>query len=322
MEILDYYYMFLRRKWVFGLAFVSCILIMLIWLVNATPIFKAEAKLLFHGSAIASIMNISSTDATADISTQMELIKTRPIAKAVVHKLKLVDEAGNFWDEGGLAGGVIVEAVRGTSIFMLAYRHKNRKLVTDIVNAFAQVVVEQNREVNREEYQLAIRFIETQIEKRRDGFERSQQKLLDFLKREDSVAVSKETEILVARLVSFTTTEVDLASEIEVANAKMVALNKKIIQMSNINAPFISQWKNEVNQLNIGLTGLNARKTFLQNEILEIKNEISKLPPKELLYAQLVSESNFENKLLNNLLIKLEETKIFEAAKIASIRIV
>ena len=118
---------------------------------------------------------------------------------------------------------------------------------------------------------------------------------------------------------------------------KMVALNDeiertkkdlkneatKLVESRNVADPIaqMAKYFGEAATLQIEIESLKAQEAALKKVIGDYNNTLSALPDKELNLAQLERERNVNQKIYTNVLEKLEETKITEAEKIPSIRI-
>ena len=331
MELLEYYNILMKRKWIVLGVFLIVVGVVYIKLIRTVPIYQSTVKLLLtdyaNNSALSDLVYLSDSSGSSKtygrsdpIETQIEIIKTRPMLEQTIKALDLRDKTGDPLYTGFLSNLIKVSAIRNTNIIKISYRNRNPKLASQIANTLAEVFVSNSRQMNQEETRMALRFMEEQLAKRRISLEESEQLLLQFRKSKNTVSFSKETELLVTRLSAMSAEKLSLESQLQVADAKLNDLQNRVTGRAM--SPFVFQWKNEINKMNNDKDSLRANILSLEQKIWQINNELKQLPPKEIQLARLVSDSQIENEIYNKLLMRLEETKISEAAQVASVRII
>ncbi len=97
----------------------------------------------------------------------------------------------------------------------------------------------------------------------------------------------------------------------------------KLVEARNVADPIAQMEKyfSEASSMQIEIESLKAQENALKKVIRDYDNDLGDLPDKELSLAQLERDRNVSQKIYTSLLEKLEETKITEAEKIPSIRI-
>ena len=99
ISLSDYFYVFLKRKWLFSTPLIIAILIVLIDIVTQRPIYVASSTVLIEDKnpKILSVAEVYSPDKSPDFyTTQYEILKSRIIAETVVDKLHLDKEVLNL----------------------------------------------------------------------------------------------------------------------------------------------------------------------------------------------------------------------------------
>ncbi|MFC1770868.1 GumC family protein [Candidatus Margulisiibacteriota bacterium] len=331
MELLEYYYIFLRRKWYVIGVFTGVVLLAFIMLLIVSPVYESKAKVLVKDSTssplkslmgMADFMGAGSMGKSDPVTTQIEIIKTRPILREVIETLDLRDKKGEPFDIVGFTKKVKVSAVRNTNVIVIAYRDKDKKLAADIVNTIANVAVKNDREINQEESRLARVFMENQLDLHKQSLHFSEEKLIKYQAEKSVISLDKGTETIIARLSEITVSKIETESKAKAVKAQIRRLKKRMSSASNRSSPFVPQWKQALNELDIESFSLRAAAEAFGLEIKKIDAELRKLPPKEIALARLLSDVKIESEIYNNLLRHLEETKIAEAAQIASIRVI
>lgn len=186
----------LRRQWkVLGLALLLGIALGGLYLLTATPLYKATAEVLIdqsNGQLVTEIVGGGVTmESDSAILSQVELMNSDRISGAAVDKLQLADNAtflatgksgiSRFFD--GLFGGdsamspearraraislvaqnVSVSRLGRTFILALSFTAEDRQLAADIANALAQAYISDQLEAKYESTRLAAEWLERRL---------------------------------------------------------------------------------------------------------------------------------------------------------------
>ncbi|HZL85592.1 MAG TPA: GNVR domain-containing protein [Candidatus Krumholzibacteria bacterium] len=116
---------------------------------------------------------------------------------------------------------------------------------------------------------------------------------------------------------------VAIQDEIDRTKKDLKAEANKLVEARNVADPIgqIEKYFKDAAGMQIEIESLKAQESALKKVINEYDRVLGDLPDKELNLAQLERDRNVSQKIYTNLLEKLEETKITEAEKIPSIRI-
>ena len=115
-----------------------------------------------------------------------------------------------------------------------------------------------------------------------------------------------------------------LREQIEQTKRKLKQEMMKIVEGAEIIDPLTQMRKfvDESIELEVNLHACKARENVLQRIMEEYKEELSKLPEKELRLAQLMREREINERLYIMLTEKREEARIAEAGKVSNIRVI
>lgn len=162
MEIRTYFELVLSRKWIILQAMAIISVIAYGITASQVSIYQASAKIFLKGSQGESIFPESSmqlwNDPDRSIQTQIELIKSTPIAAKVVKNLGLEVTPED------LAQSIGVKPVKGTDVLELSYVDEVPERARDVVNIYAQEYITSRREASISQLSLAIRQLKSKIE--------------------------------------------------------------------------------------------------------------------------------------------------------------
>ncbi len=330
MELKEYIYLIWRRKALIITVFLAVVLIVGVYVFLATPLFEADCKLLLIEDKSISIMGGSSgTDMmlrtlgkSDPISTQIEIIKTRPILSKVVELTGMAGKNGKPVGTEDLKAQLIVEAVRNTNLISIAYRHRDPQRAATVVNTLARVFIEQNQRLNQEDITSTKQFIETQLAAQQEILTEAEKKVLDFKRSHELFSLDHEAEGLVNTQVQLEASRLQIETELKGALAQQAELTAKIAAVGAVSDRFYSYWTTTLEQVKGQITILLARQANLDRQIAQIKKNIGQLPPQESELARLLENEKIANEIHTTLLSKYEEVRVNEAAKIASIRLI
>ena len=115
-----------------------------------------------------------------------------------------------------------------------------------------------------------------------------------------------------------------LREQIEQTKRKLKQEMMKIVEGEEIIDPLtqMRRFVDESIELEVNLHACRAREDVLQKIMEEYKEELSKLPEKELRLAQLMREREINERLYIMLTEKREEARIAEAGKVSNIRVI
>jgi polysaccharide biosynthesis transport protein len=119
-------------------------------------------------------------------------------------------------------------------------------------------------------------------------------------------------------------TMVQLERDIKQTRDNLTAEAERVASSENMVDPIgqMERYGAERLEVQIKIEELGARETALKRVIDQYEGRLATLPEKELQLAKLTRERDVNQKIYNNLLEKLEETKISEAENLPTVRIV
>ena len=205
------YWLVLKRRWlpasgVLGLTVVLTAL----FTSMQDPVYEARGKLLFRTDRSSTLTGLESqvgrgqldslSSQSEPLSTQAEVIRSRPIAEATVEALGLTDEAGEPLNPQTIAGGLNVRPVSGTDVLGIAYQSDDPELAAAIVNQVMEEYRESNILSNREEAAAAREFIKEQLPQSQDAVRIAEADLRQFKEANGILVLQEEASAAVTAI--------------------------------------------------------------------------------------------------------------------------
>ena len=182
----DIFRMFRKHRLLFVGVVIAAVALTGLYLFFATPIYEASVTVKIEPTSKSSMSDIFMDQVTGsysskDISTEVELIKSRSNFEKVITDLDLVDKMiepevkEKMIQEGyseedivdslakTLSEIVTVSPVKDTRIVKISVQHANPALATDIANKLAEVYNEKLADLSKRDVRTKREFIESQI---------------------------------------------------------------------------------------------------------------------------------------------------------------
>jgi tyrosine-protein kinase Etk/Wzc len=256
------------------------------------------------------------------ITTQVEVMKTRPIFEEVVRQCNLKDMYGDPLEPNVLAEQIDISVVRLSNIVSVSYRCGNPDSAAIVANVFVKVAEEQNQKLNREEVRSLRLFIENQLENQKVRLEQIEQAAVNYKKQEKTVDIDLQTRSQISAAA-------ELKSEIiKLEGEKQGVLAQKVQIESLLNTPraqadqFYASRLNTLEQINSRLTNIDAQKSSLSAQLADINHNLSSRPQEVVNLTRLLRDEKIADETYLYLRSKLQELEIREAAKTATIQLI
>lgn len=276
---------FKKRFWWFFATVVVTVAVTIIYLMLATPIYEASVTINIEPKAKSTLTDLFSStgyvSSKPDISTEIELLKSRTNIEAVVKNLNLVEYFNKNQKNGQLDINKVVDAIRNmitvtsvkdTSIVKISVQHPDPELAKNIANELANVYNQMLQRISRNEYTARREFIEQQIPKVEQELKLVEDQLKKFKQTNKVYALNVESQNLLNSLYNLDTQMNNYKIQIEETKAKISALtqqlksmNQKIVSSETISInPVVSQLRAKLVDLQIQLSAL--LNTYSEND--------------------------------------------------------
>ncbi|TYB87227.1 MAG: polysaccharide biosynthesis tyrosine autokinase [Kosmotoga sp.] len=305
-----------RKRWkIFLLVVIAVVVITGVYLLFATPIYEASVTMKVEGSSKASLNTIfmdsvSGGFSSQNISTEIELIKSRSNLEKVVDKLNLIDKMidqekiNELLNKGKtmsdiqsslvktLGNIVTVSPVKDTSIVRISVQHEDPVLAKKIANTLAEVYNEKLAELARRDIAMRKNFIESQIPTLEKELNEATNALREY-KEETGIYVLNEQAKWVLQMLSkydeqYNSLQIQLEETLaekesygrlldEFDSSEAEEIKQKWIKTSESLSrnPILSQLKSKLVDLKIELASLRQQYTESDPKVVAKKTEIA-----------------------------------------------
>ncbi|MFP4462034.1 MAG: GumC family protein [Thermotogota bacterium] len=256
------------------------------------------------------------------VITQLEILRMRPIIEQVIEHCDMRDETGKFLSFKTVLKKFQFEHVASTNLIKIRCRDKMSEKAALYANILAEVFLEQNQNMNREEVVNVKRFLENQLIVQKRKVDEAEKTVIDFKIKSKTVSLSEETSMRVTAVGELEAERIKLESELRGLQAQNAEIERRLNATGSQAAPGYSSLAMAREQINISMTNVSARLRAVKIQISRQYKNMKDIPPLEILLAKLEREERVMNEIYTNLLAKYEEYKIREAAQVGSIKIV
>jgi capsular exopolysaccharide synthesis family protein len=241
---LSHYLLAVKRHWIPAVSiFAATLALSIVGASLLKPSYQAEGKLLFknptykvigsnllptsmEGGESGDLKSLVSTQ--NPISTQMEVITSRPLLQKTIEQLQLKNERGKLLEPSELQAGLTSKIVGGADILQVSYKGRNPKDVANIVNTLMNVFIENDIQIGRSEAEAAQKFMDRELPKTQDAANKSEIAIRTFKQQNKIVDLAEEAKSAVGIIGNLETNINAVKSELDQANAQSQELNKKI----------------------------------------------------------------------------------------------
>ena len=335
MELIDYWYVLIRYRWKVINIMIVALVVTTIYMFSVTPIYQANSKILIAknqtGNLLQSLsgnfelgnsdMLMQEMGKSDPTSTQIEIIKTRPILQMVIKHIKLTHN-GKLYKPEFLAKKIKISPIKSTNIIMLSYNDTIPERSANVLNYLNYVIMKKNQELNQKELTATRLFILNQLAEHKKRLEKTEERILAYKHRNNTVILQEETTAKIQGAASIEIEKNSIDKQLQGIYAERKNVNGLISKNDASTSPFYSDWMKNVQENESKIKSFEAQKNQLVNQLETINQNLNTLPSKEIQLARLTRQQMVANAIYTNLLMEYEKTKIQEAAKISSIQVI
>jgi capsular exopolysaccharide synthesis family protein len=241
---LSHYLVAVKRHWIPALSiFAATLALSIIGASLLKPSYQADGKLLFknptykvigsnllptsmEGGESGDLKSLVSTQ--NPISTQMEVITSRPLLQKTIEQLQLKNERGKLLEPSELQASLTSKIVGGADILQVSYKGRSPQDAANIVNTLMNVFIENDIQIGRSEAETAQKFMDRELPKTQDAANKSEIAIRKFKQQNKIVDLAEEAKSAVSVIGNLDTNINAIQSELAQANAQTQELNKKI----------------------------------------------------------------------------------------------
>lgn len=296
-----------RRKRIILQTVFLVILVFLVASYVVTPTYESSSKILIakaQGKGVATGTNESSHGLAIltkghDLDVNKALGVSRPYIDKMAFKLQLRDDHGEMMTAEQLVRHGIVAAIKerlfpGPTIRIRQYEETDMLQVAAIspdaeeammmANTLASIMVDQNQAQVRAQYRHAREFLEGQIRKVREDYNKDLQKVAGLEKRYKVVDLKAETKLATENMAKLLKEKQDNVFDLAQARARLSSLkdhlgrqNPEFVSASTLKEnPHISVLKKNLTQLRLELAQASSELTQEHPRIMALRERINR----------------------------------------------
>ena len=295
-----------KRRWHVGLLVVIFgILLSALAASNRKADYTTTGKLLFkinRAAAMAGIAdelnNLDALERNANpIVTEIEVVKSVPIAEQTVANLKKSNSIGSSLSTEEIIKKLTVEPIIGTDIVAIHYKSDSEKEGANVVNGLMKTYINQMLENNRNDVLAAQQIVTEQLPKARIRVKEKEADLQAFKEKYQIFAFDRESQDVITKTNNVENEIEDVRVQLEEARSKANILQQQLgmdsqqaIALHNINQSpkvqkaieSLSEAQNEILQKEEFLKDTNPTMISLYERVKSLENflesELDRIP--------------------------------------------
>ena len=233
-----------QRRWVPAASiFASTLVLSLLAASLLKPSYQAEGRLLFKnspfkvvGSSLAP-NNMEGGEAGElkplvstqnPITTQMEVLTSRPLLQKLIQQLELKDNQGKLLRVIDLESALVVKIIGGSDVLQINYRNKNAKEAAAVVNKMMDLYLENDISTSRAEVESVRVSMDKQLPKTQQAVNEAELALRKFRQQNNVVNLAEEGKSAVGIIGNLETTINATQAQLDEATAQASELKAKV----------------------------------------------------------------------------------------------
>ncbi|PNE23189.1 capsular biosynthesis protein [Mesotoga sp. Brook.08.YT.4.2.5.1] len=301
----DIFRMFKKRMVLFISIVLAVVVVTGVYLIFATPIYEASVTIKVDPTSQSSVGDLFSSSLTgssgSNISTEVELIKSRTNIEEIIEVLGLVDRVysedtkARLLSEGysdrdlvasltrSISSMITVSPVKDTRIVRVSVQNKDPVLARDIANTLAEVYNTKLAELSKRDLTRKREFIEAQIPLLESDLNEATDKIKQFKEETGIYVLDKHADQLFQMLSNYDKQHNELMISAEEKKAEIETYQSMLDDFDSIDSKSIKAlWvqTSESFSVNPVLTSLRQSLATLQVELASLEEQYPKTDPR------------------------------------------
>ncbi|HBB32470.1 MAG TPA: lipopolysaccharide biosynthesis protein [Cyanobacteria bacterium UBA8803] len=229
----------IKRRWLIGaVVFLGMVglTIPMALLQSQQTSYEAKGKLLFKVSRTADLTGVGQqvgelaplTTNSNPITTEIEILRSVPLAKETIAALNLKSEDGTPLSPEALHEKLTIENLAETDVLELAYESSNPQEAAAVVNYLMNLYIKNNVKANRAEVVAAVKFLNEQLPKAEANVNQAEMALRQFKEVNKVVSLEEESRAAVDTLAKLDQQITEVKSQFKDANARSAELRDQV----------------------------------------------------------------------------------------------
>lgn len=287
MDLLEYWQILVKRKWMIIALFVVAVVIALIFSVTMEPVYEANTTLMLksqQSSALAALDPLGTimggSSANTMIQNYVYILKSRTILQETARVVGLGDITNE--ELGSLSRSLTVQPIQGTEVIKITMESTDPEFATEFINTLSQVFIDSTRDSNRSDLRTARLFLAEQIQIVSTELAEAEEALKDFRETERVLQPGTESSLLLQQsskwdtaLAETTIARIEAEQRLQQIGAQILEQDEVIISSTSIQAnPLVQTYQQRLANLEISLSGAKEKYTNHHPEVLSLQAEI------------------------------------------------
>jgi succinoglycan biosynthesis transport protein ExoP len=259
------------------------------------PIYRATTKALLEREA-PRVVNFQDTgpawaESGEFFQTQVQIIKSRPVAQRVIDTLGLKDKKpwlANVADPAAaFLRAVSVEPVRNTRLVEIQVEDPDPKLAADMANTLAGAYVHQNLELKLSAARDALSWLTAQVSDLKTKVNESELALQRYREQAGLVQVEEKQSLGARKLAEFNSAYIEakarrLEMETRLGELRRASQQPEVLESSPlvINNPLIQRLKGQLVELEVQRSKLLKTYREKHPEVVKIQSQVDEISQK------------------------------------------
>ena len=277
----DYLRILYRGRWIITLAFIAVVGSTLYFTMRATPVYEAATTIMIDtgktraGLELFTVTGVGQRETI--INNQVEILKSRTLAEAVVNELRAKGYGKRFHlfgtkkDKNGinaenlpdevvvknLSSSMKISPRRNTDLIDIKVQAPDPKEAAIIANTIAQVYHRRSLSQSREEVREVKDFLQSQLAVKEKDLVQSELALKEFKEKEGVVALPEETKQWVEQLADFEAMYNEAQTALGVAQTRLDYLKSQYAEqvsvldesMLRVSSPLLAELRSKLAEL-------------------------------------------------------------------------
>jgi capsular exopolysaccharide synthesis family protein len=238
------YLLAVKRRWLPATSiFTATVVLSLLASSLLNPSYQAEGRLLFKNPAfkvIGSSLAPSGTEggesgdlkplvATQNpITTQMEVMTSRPLLQKLIDQLELKNDKGKALKPIDLQPAITAKILGGSDILQVSYKSRDPKKAATVVNTLMALYLDNDIQTNSAEAEASRRFMSDQLPKTQRAVNEAEVALRKFKQQNNVVDLGEEGKSAVGIIGNLETTINTTQAQLDEATAQSKELQSKV----------------------------------------------------------------------------------------------
>ena len=238
-EYIDFqkYLLVFKRRWKPALAIFSSVVgLSIVAALSLEKVYEAEAQLLIKVDRSAKLTGLENgtgeikglTTDSNPLSTEAEVLQSRPIVKKLIKELDLQNDEGETLKYKNVVEGFKVKPITATDILEIKYLDKDPELAALIVNKAIELYMNDHTLNNRSETASARDFIDKQLPEVELSVRKAEANLRDFKNQNRIASLKEETTANIDSLSTIANRIDEVEGQLENINARYNRLQTQL----------------------------------------------------------------------------------------------